>query len=795
MIYSIFDIFTIILTYLKGVLQISLTTVMQSGLLEVCNTHSILLVIGMLTFVPGHDYMAAVAQGIESAQSEILILDWWLNPELYLIRPGTLHEKWRLDRCLARAAARGCDVRVIVYKEVKSALSLKSIHTKHALEKLHPNIKVMRHPDHGALEGMNVTLFWAHHEKMMLIDRRVGFMGGIDLCFGRWDLNYHPIADIHPGFADAQVFGGEEYNNARFQDFKDVSQPFFDSVDRAVVPRMGWHDVAIQINGPACVSLEQHFIERWEFLRVFKYLSRPKYIPMKIGAIEHEPISNHPHFDQINAKFNQQFSKLGLSNQDPEEPLNQPNNYTESFAVPENDVFRQTFLPHPESPESFKGDFNAQLCRSISDWSHGFLVENSVQNAYIGMILDARHSIYMENQFFIAGGENLKVERFHNKVGDAIVERILRAARSNERFKVFVFIPALPGFPGNIQGDDAVSIRAIMNFQYKSINRGSKSILERISQAGFNPTDYIQFFHLRSYDRILPRPPNNNFMSVRYDETTAERQEKARSYTQYEQNSIINGTKSTIADLAMQGQPRVSDQGWSFQENEGAHIVSELLYIHSKLIIIDDNVVLCGSANINDRSLAGDHDSEICMIIEEPQVYPGIVNGQPANVSRFATSLRRALMRKHLGLSIPESLIDDLNCEDRFRPAMSPLPASYEYDFNNEQDSFVADPLDENLWNYLRSTAKNNEAVFEELFHCYPTNQVRNWKQYNEYIGEWSQPNHLVKKYVNDPKLVKEKLDGIRGYIVPMAHEFLIEERELVKPGIQYNDLVCAVYA
>jgi hypothetical protein len=28
-----------------------------------------------------------------------------------------------------------------------------------------------------------------------------------------------------------------------------------------------------------------------------------------------------------------------------------------------------------------------------------------------------------------------------------------------------------------------------------------------------------------------------------------------------------------------------------------------------------------------------------------------------------------------------------------------------------------------------------------------------------------------------------------------MAHEFLIEERELVKPGIQYNDLVCAVYA
>lgn len=30
----------------------------------------------------GHDYMAAIAQAIEGAQHEILILDWWLNPEL-----------------------------------------------------------------------------------------------------------------------------------------------------------------------------------------------------------------------------------------------------------------------------------------------------------------------------------------------------------------------------------------------------------------------------------------------------------------------------------------------------------------------------------------------------------------------------------------------------------------------------------------------------------------------------------------------------------------------------------------
>lgn len=708
-----------------------------------------------------------------------------------MIRPGTLHEKWRLDRCLARAAERGCDVRIIVYKEVEKALVLKSRHTKHALEKLHPNIKVMRHPDHTALEGMSVTLFWAHHEKMMLIDRRVGFMGGIDLCYGRWDLNYHPIADLHPGFPDATVFGGQEYNNARWQDFGDVSNPFIDTIDRGDIPRMGWHDVALQINGPACVSLERHFVERWEFLRVFKYLSRPKYIPMHIGVIEHEAISNHPHIDQLSNKFN----KLAFNNQDPcGSSATPPNQYEEHYNVPENDQARKTYLPHPESPESFVGPINAQLCRSVADWSHGFLVEKSVQNAYIGMILDARHSIYIENQFFIAGGEDLKVERFHNKVGDAIVERILRAARDGQKFRVFVFIPAIPGFPGNIQGDDAVSIRAIMNFQYKSINRGSKSILERISKAGYNPADYIQFFHLRSYDRILPRSTNDTFMSSRFDETTAEKQDKFNRYAQFELDSVQNGTKSTISDSAMQMASRVSEQGWYFSNNEADHIVFELLYIHSKLIIIDDNVVLCGSANINDRSLEGDHDSEICLIVEEPQIHQSMVNGQPAMVSKFATSLRRQLMRKHLGLVHPQTLINNPE-PNGFPPSMSPLPAPYEYDFCSEEDSLVEDPVSENLWNYLRSTAKNNEAIFEDVFHCYPTNQVRNWKQYNQYISEWTRPCHVVKKYANDPVTVKAKLDGIKGYIIPMAHEFLIEEGELVKSGIQYNDFVSDLYA
>lgn len=44
--------------------------------------------------------------------------------------------------------------------------------------------------------------------------------------------------------------------------------------------------------------------------------------------------------------------------------------------------------------------------------------------------------------------------------------------------------------------------------------------------------------------------------------------------------------------------------------------ITELIYVHSKLMIVDDRIVICGSANINDRSLLGKRDSEVAVIIQ-----------------------------------------------------------------------------------------------------------------------------------------------------------------------------------
>ena len=40
-----------------------------------------------------------------------------------------------------------------------------------------------------------------------------------------------------------------------------------------------------------------------------------------------------------------------------------------------------------------------------------------------------------------------------------------------------------------------------------------------------------------------------------------------------------------------------------------------MIYVHSKMMIIDDRRTIIGSANINDRSMMGDRDSELAVNI------------------------------------------------------------------------------------------------------------------------------------------------------------------------------------
>ena len=149
---------------------------------------------GMLCgwFVDGAGYMSAVADALEGATEEIFIADWWLSPEIYMKRPAIDGDYWRLDKILKRKAEQGIKIFILLYKEVEMALGINSYYSKQKLVEQHDNIKVLRHPDHARVG----VFLWAHHEKLVVIDQTYAFVGGIDLCYGRWDDHKHRLTDL-----------------------------------------------------------------------------------------------------------------------------------------------------------------------------------------------------------------------------------------------------------------------------------------------------------------------------------------------------------------------------------------------------------------------------------------------------------------------------------------------------------------------------------------------------------------------------------------------------------------------
>lgn len=140
------------------------------------------------------------ADALEGACEEIFIADWWLSPEIYMKRPALDGHYWRLDQILKRKAEQGIKIFILLYKEVEMALGINSYYSKQKLNSLHENIKVLRHPDH-ARAGV---FLWAHHEKLVIVDQTYAFVGGIDLCYGRWDTHQHLLTDLGSVFTTAR---------------------------------------------------------------------------------------------------------------------------------------------------------------------------------------------------------------------------------------------------------------------------------------------------------------------------------------------------------------------------------------------------------------------------------------------------------------------------------------------------------------------------------------------------------------------------------------------------------------
>ncbi|KAJ7071352.1 hypothetical protein C8F01DRAFT_429874 [Mycena amicta] len=755
--------------------------------------------------IDGHDYMWAVSEMLDSAKECIFILDWWLTPELYLRRPPALYPEWRLDRLLKRKAEQGVKVHVIVYKEVTQTMSMSSKHTKSALEQLHPNVVCLRHPDH--IGSKDTVEFWSHHEKVVVVDNHYACIGGLDLCFGRWDTHTHPLADVHPTNLSETLFPGQDYNNARIMDFQNVYNFASNALSSLESARMPWHDVHMSISGPSVLDIVQHFTERWNEIKKRKYREKENVpwlaLPHNVEFAPNEAVVRHPHreaWHKLGHHYKQRW--LGLPDDDEEQ--------------------RYGHYAKKRTP-----GMTVQVVRSVSDWSHGVLTEHSIQNAYVRLIQEAEHFIYIENQFFISATYGKDVVK--NQIAAALVERIVRAAKVYQKFQVIVVIPEVPGFSGNIK--EQSSIKTIMAAQYRTINRGGHSIYEEVRKAGFEPLDYIRFYHLRSYDRI--NAPLSTYIEqieteggVKYHEALVALarkwigkeggDQKTVTYTlpvetkegvvvsdktppktetvpipesEAEAGRVIkrfeeaarrvrgdDAVADNVAQHMLHDRTSLLDEKWlgTPQEELDAY-VSELLYIHTKLMVVDDRRVIMGSANLNDRSQKGDGDSEIALVVEDTDMVQATMNGKPYAVSRFAASLRRKLFREHLGLIPPQTAtMHEQRPTDFMRPAPHPNPD----EMHDEHDALVADPLSAKTLDLWNTTAKKNREIFTEIFRPVPTNLVRDWKAYDNYVPK-IKTGHVAPDIPLER--VKKQLSLVKGSLVEAPLDFLIDDNDFVE--------------
>jgi phospholipase D1/2 len=444
------------------------------------------------------------------------------------------------------------------------------------------------------------------------------------------------------------------------------------------------------------------------------------------------------------------------------------------------------------------------------------------------VIRDSQYFVYIENQFFITatGDEQRPVK---NKIGAAIVERVVRAYQSGQPYKVIVCMPAVPAFAGDLHADDSLGTRAIMEYQYNSICRGEHSIIGAIQKAGVpDPGEYIRFYNLRNYDRLnanetmagveqvsgvsytQARKEHDDIVGAGYDGegegTGAVGGQSNRRYDQYQEaaSKLSESRFDTVSSCYMDGGPSIKDI--SFSGSEEAEInafVSEELYIHSKILIADDQVVICGSANLNDRSQLGYHDSEIAVVIEDSEMIDSVMAGQSYQSSKFATSLRRQIFRKHLGL---------LPFQDWTTPDANFTPINRDpnaYDWDSPGDLLVRDVLSQEFSTLWNVTASTNTEVFAKAFHCVPADNVRNWEQYDEFFGKLFLNPDAEGKYVEEAQKyqyghvvreefpggvaeLKDWLDRVRGTLVEMPLKFM-EDVDFAS-GISLNVLTEEIY-
>jgi len=251
-----------------------------------------------------------------------------------------------------------------------------------------------------------------------------------------------------------------------------------------------------------------------------------------------------------------------------------------------------------------------------------------------------------------------------NPVGLALVARIERAVLDKLPFHVYLLLPVHP--EGKL---DTVEVMAQMHLTMQSLAYGEDSLLNGVRRA-----------------------------IVMGDNFFGKKMPLARARAEARKLGFGEKLTTEVGDRWKQYLTLLNLRNWT---TLGGRPVTEQCYVHSKLLIADDRVAVLGSANINDRSMQGDRDSELAVIITDDTKAKTALDGKHAvDVGQVVHDLRKRLWKKHFGLT-----------DGAKRPA-------------SQLAGVLDQPAAQATWQAIQAVAESNGRAYSGAFKFVPKTEA-----------------------------------------------------------------------
>ena len=572
------------------------------------------------SYTTGRDYFKAVADAIEKAEKFIFITGWQLDYDVELDQRGVAGHPGRLSELLAKAMQNGVHVRVILYDSISTVVDTHDDSTQGKLMSLPKgkgSISVMLQNPNTGRSGMLEPTFFSHHQKSVIVDGKIAFLGGMDLAYGRWDTNAFDVV-IDPKLHVINDAYNEQIERARTLSATEMAltkninerpgfhPPYKDNgkvFDEICQPRQPWQDVAISIEGPGVFDVFSNFLLRWNSFAK-GYISTNAFDTQITGSWLEKNIDPKLMADPLTkgaGSSNVQICRSTSAAQLSDELSLWDGKHKFVFDDwKKTDPIRRKILQ--DARTAWKGNN-----------------QTSILDAMINCIRAAQAFIYIENQFFMSDcgiDQNKTVCPSNNQIISELANAVGQAIYADRPFHVYLVLPEHP--EGKLE-DAGTNSQAWWALQ--SVRRANNSLIHRINAT-------LVSKNMKAWGITKLPATNEAIQQLLTDHGMANKWE---SYL-------------TVLNLRNYGHTQ-------------KFVLTEMIYVHSKLLIVDDAVAIIGSANINDRSLNGDGDTELAVVVVDNMDAKMTEVGQGIKIitRKFARDLRMKLWRKHLGMEVDQS--------------------------------------------------------------------------------------------------------------------------------------------